>query len=194
VKFRELFKQVISGYSKFAKTAKASELVPYTAEWSEMSDSEKAEIIFGKHTAGAADRFRRLPKTIREFAPSNSIDEVESDALVCDKLLAKLDDQVKYARHILAVRDRAGTGLEEDVLKALNPKAFALEGRKTALKAIASPLRKPKTTKLWLEVRRSHLRRFRDFFVTKDDRVALASAVALAAKAIKRGVFRRKNH
>src|SRR5262249_26987253 len=71
--FLEFFKECVAPYSRFAKVAKASELVPYTSEWSGMATSQKAETVFGK-ASDSGERFAKLPRDFRESAPPDELE------------------------------------------------------------------------------------------------------------------------
>src|SRR5260370_31635663 len=65
-RFREMFKEAVAPYARLAKIAKASELVPYTMEWKELGDEERAELLFRGKSAQALGQVRTLPEDILE--------------------------------------------------------------------------------------------------------------------------------
>lgn len=183
--FRQMFKEAVLPYSRFAKIAKASELVPYTMEWTEMTPPQKADILFGKHTADALDRFKRIPSAIAQFEPPENLEALTYDGVACDTVLTQLDDHARYARHVIAKRDAEGPHLQEDVLRSLNPHAFSAEPkRKYGLKDIhRSALAKtPKTSRVVIEIRDGQLRKLLEVFGTDDSKEAVLAAIRYTIK------------
>lgn len=182
--FRDLFKEVVAPYSRFAKIAKASELVPYTADWAGMSDAQKAEALFGKQT-DSIERFKRLPKSIREFTSPSELESLRVDGVTCQKVLSQLEEHAKYVRQVITARDLEGPGLEEYVLKALNPAAFPPEGapgRRGAVLKVREPSRSSYKSRVSIELRGTQLRKLRVLFDVEDDRRAIHAAVKFALR------------
>jgi len=185
--FRQMFKEVVLPYSRFAKIAKASELVPYTMEWVGMATSQKAEVVFGKHTPDALERFKTLPPTIAKFEPSHELENLTYDGVACDTVLSQLDDHARYVRQVIAKRDAEGPQLQEHVLRALNPHAFAADC-KTRAKA-SDPLRakferEPKLTRVVVEIHDNHLKKLREQFDTDDSQKAILAAVRYTLRSL----------
>ena len=182
-----MFKHVVAPYSRFAKIAKASELVPYTEEWGQMTDLEKAEILFGKHTEGALDRFRKLPKAIKDFEPPADIERFEAGTLQCERVLSRLEEHGRYLRQLFAARDAGGERVQESLLIALNPSAFNMEAsRAISASRRALKVRNIPTIRVYVELRRSQLRKLRDIFNLQEERELVMAAVAFAIKALKK--------
>ena len=120
-KFREMFKEAVAPYARFAKIAKASELVPYTEEWHEMPQTQRAEVLFGKGTVDAVERFKKLPQGVREFKFPEELESLNYQGVACEKALGELDEHAKYVRQVIVKRDTEGErgGLQEEVLARL---------------------------------------------------------------------------
>jgi Histidine kinase-, DNA gyrase B-, and HSP90-like ATPase len=138
-RFRDMFKQVVAPYSKFAKVAKASEVVPYTLEWAEMSDHDRAEVLFGRDTPDAVARFKSLPGQFRKFAPPSTIETLHFDGAIAAKLLYQLDEYASFARQVLARRDKDGQVTVEEVLRSFNPRLFETMRARQGTTALFGP-------------------------------------------------------
>lgn len=186
-RFREFFKEVVAPYARFAKAAKASELVPYTVEWSEMAPTQRAEVLFGKGEANGPERLRALPKGIQEFVPPDEMEMLRFDGVAGQRMLTQLEEHAKYARHVIGKRDAAGYELQEEVLRALNPKAFA-EMSPTRKADVRQPkqIRTTPTARVTVQLRSKHLARLRELFEIDDDRGAITAAVRFALKKLRK--------
>jgi len=186
-RIRHTLKEILSPYSRFAKVAKAAELVPYTMEWSEMPIEDRAETLFGKDCADGLERFRALPKAIKDFEPPVELESIKYDGVACERLLHDLEKHAKYSAALIRKRDEIGPSIEEDLLRALNPRAFPDNGtRPTDPRLSKSKIKSPLTRKLVLELRTSYLDRLKRLFHTDDDREAVIHAVRRVAKASRR--------
>jgi hypothetical protein len=189
--FREMFKEAVTPYSRIARIAKASELVPFTNEWEEMNEAQKAEVIFRNKSSAAVQQFRELPKEIRQFIPPKEVEMVRLDGVVGGEMIKRLDQHAKYLRQIISKRDEVGPALQLDVLKALSPKAFATEksGRNgSSISTTASLSLPPPTKRIVIELEQRQLQKLRDVFGTGSDADAAKSAIAYAIKAQKTGI------
>jgi len=178
--FRQMFKEAVAPYSRFAKIARASELVPYTAEWGEMTPPQKADVIFGKHVTDALDRFKRLPSKFDKFEPPLELENLKFDEIASDTLLNQLEEHARYVRQVVAKRDTEGPHLQEDVLRALNPHAFT--GDTKASSKQNGPLRSnfvrvARLTRVMVELRDVQLSKLREIFGIDDNKKAILAAV-----------------
>jgi hypothetical protein len=191
--FREMFKDVIAPYARFAKLAKASELVPYTEEWQQMAPAQRADVLFGKGATDAIDRFKRLPLALREFTFPENLEALNYQGVACEKALAELDEHAKYVRHVIAKRDSQGSHLQEEVLRILNPQAFAVgrAERRHQRNRNTTTVRVARTSRVMLELRDVHLKRLRAVFDVNDDRKAILSAIAFALRRLEAKGMRR---
>jgi len=193
-KFREMFKEAVAPYARFAKIAKASELVPYTEEWHEMPQTQRAEVLFGKGTVDAVERFKKLPQGVREFKFPEELESLNYQGVACEKALGELDEHAKYVRQVIVKRDTEGErgGLQEEVLRILNPRPFE-DGasRKSHIKERMPAVRVARTSKIMLELRDVHLKRLRAIFQIEDDRRAILSAIAFALRKLESKGMRR---
>jgi|GEM_PF-2609763 len=183
--FRQMFKGAVLPYSRFAKTAKASELVPYTMEWGGMTPAQKADVLFGKHTTDALDRFKRIPPSIGKFEPPCELENLIYDGVACDTVLSQLDDHARYARQVIAKRDAEGPELQEDVLRALNPHAFAADGnprRSAGAPQRTNFVKVNKLTRVVIEISDSQLGKLRKMLGTDDSSEAILAAVRYTIK------------
>jgi hypothetical protein len=194
-KLREILKDILAPYARFAKIAKASELVPYTGEWGDISDSDRANIIFGKDGADSLDRYKDLPKQIREFTPPKEVETLHYDGLSCERMLRNLADHAKYAGSVIRRRDADGYGIQEQVLRALNPKAFGDQtGSKKTHQTTPKPLKLARTKKLSVVLRESQLSRLRSILSTNDDREAVVGAVEYTIRTLGGKALGRKDN
>jgi hypothetical protein len=182
--FKQMFKETVLPYSRFAKTAKASELVPYTMEWGGMTPLQKADVLFGKHTPDALDRFRHIPPSIGKFEPPFELENLMYDGVACDTVLRQLDDHAKYARQVIAKRD-ADPELQEDVLRALNPHAFAPDGnprRRAGAPQRTTIVKVRKLTRVVIEISAQQLEKLQKMLGTDDSSEAVLTAVRYTIK------------
>jgi hypothetical protein len=185
--FRQMFKDAVAPYSRFAKVAKASELVPYTAEWHDMVPSQKADTLFGKQTDDALQRFNRLPRGVQKFEPPPELESLNYAGVACETMLTQLEDHARYARKVIAKRDAEGPALQEDVLRALNPRPFSDE--KPQRQKFDGPqrtdfVRLPRTTRVTVELRDVQLMQLREIFSVSDNKEAIIEAVRHALKTL----------
>jgi hypothetical protein len=185
-RFREMFRSAVAPYARFAKIAKASELVPFTAEYSGLTEEQRAEVIYGRKSSHAVEMFHQLPEEIQEFKPpEEELEVVRVDGTAGEQFLHQLDAQAKVLRQAITRRDAGGPLLETDVLRALYPRAFADEPRKRAkpVTKLSSPQKKAKVT---VEVPLERLRKLKAFFRRTDESEAVLAAVAFAVSAASR--------
>lgn len=181
-RFREMFKDVVAPYSRFAKVAKASELVPYTVEWAEMTDQERAETLFGKDGTSALPRFKALPGQLRKFSPPTTTETLLYDGAMCGKLLTQLDEYATFARQVLARRDKDGQVSTEEVLRSFNPKLFESPPASRSQAPVPQKIviRKDRSRKVVLELRHAHFDRLRTMFNVDNDKDAIIAAIRFA--------------
>lgn len=182
-RFREMFREVVSPYSRFAKIAKASELVPFSAEWEGLDDERRAEVLFRSKVPQAIEQTRALPQGILEFTPPREIEAVRVDGVAGEELVKKLDRHAQYVRQIIKKRDEKGPALEVDVLRSLNPSAFAEEASafdtQRRHKLFTAP---PKKTRITIEVEPKRLDTLKTIFGTATDGEAISMAISFAIR------------
>src|SRR5262249_30972403 len=174
--------------------AKASELVPYTEEWQEMTQAQRAEVLFGRGTVDAPDRFKKLPLGIREFSFPEELESLNFQGVACERALSELEQHAKYARQVIVRRDNGSerTGLHEEVLRILNPRPFEDGGsRRNHRDRITPSVRVARTSRVMLELRDVHLKRLRAVFKIDDDRRAILAAIAFALRKLESKGLRR---
>lgn len=182
-RFREMFREVVAPYARFAKIAKTSELLPFTAEYSGMVEEQRAEVIYGRKSTHAVEMFRELPDEIREFdPPEEELEVVRVDGSAGEHYLRQLEEQAKVLRQVITRRDLGGPLLENDVLRTLNPRAFAAEPRAPA-KSVPKTPPLQKKAKVTVEVPLEKLRKLKTFFHRADEADAVLAAVTFALTA-----------
>lgn len=190
---RSALREILGSYSRFARLARTSEFLPYTMEWNELDERQKAETFFGK-SEEAVDRFRRLPRAYRKFDLPATLPVYEYGSPSCRLLLEELDARAKDARNVLNRRDKDGTMTMEESLAALNPSAFGRKRESSAehiKEAIVKRARAPKKSNVELAVVHSRLARLRNHFGVDSDEKAVHAAINFAlhsvAKSPKKG-------
>ena len=178
-RLREMFKEAVSPYSRFAKFAKASELVPFTTEWEGLRSDQKAEVLFGRSTHAMA-LFEDLPEGIRDFEPPTVIETVCVDGVAGEEAIKKLDSHAKNLRQIIKKRDTGGPILEVDVLRALSPSAFLDEKKSPKAAKRASVVALPRKVRVSVEVDETRLKQLRQLFGASTDGEAVRAAIAAA--------------
>jgi len=182
IKFREMFKAAVSPYSRFAKIARAADLVPFTEQWSELGELQKAETLFGTKSPAVIEEYENLPQDIREFTPPTEIDNVRIDGIAGAELVSRLDKHAKDVRQVISKRNSGGPALELDVLRALHPAAFSDEddwpSRRPPLPA-TKPIKK---TRVAFELETTKTMKLMQMFGTKAVDEAVRAAVAFALK------------
>jgi hypothetical protein len=181
-KFREMFKSAVTPYSRFARIAKASELLPFTNEWGEYTYAEKAETLFRSKSPGVLEGFKELPKEVREFSPPTEIETVRIDGVAGEELVSQLDRHAKYLRQMITKRDEGGPALELDVLRALIPTAFADEKRGAKKKVVEPPAKIVKKTRVSFEIESIKVTKLMAIFGTSHVDEAVKAAIAFAVK------------
>jgi hypothetical protein len=150
-RLREMFREAVAPYSRFAKFAKASELVPFTTEWEGLRADQKAEVLFGR-SSHAADLFEDLPEAIKNFEPPTKIETVRVDGVAGEEAIKKLDSHAKNLRQIIKRRDSGGPILEVDVLRALSPFSFLEEKKPSRVAKRPSVVVLPTKVRVSVEV------------------------------------------
>lgn len=181
-KFREMFKLAVSPYSRFAKIAKASELVPFTTEWNELHDVQKTETLFRSKAPAVIEAFKQLPDEIREFSPPTEIENVRIDGIAGEELISGLDQHAKYLRQVITKRDNGGPALELDVLRALNPTAFSNEKHPTRRQKTELETKEIRRTRISLEIEASKITKLLSVFGTSNVDEAIRAAIAFSIK------------
>lgn len=190
---RQILTRVFAPYSRVARVARASELLPYTIEWQTMSATEQAEILFGD-APDREERLRRLPRALRQFKPNPEIPTFELPSEEANILLENLESRAKALRELVSRREKDGDRIQEHVLRTLNPAPFRGEPA-TAASTLPPPAPAPAVRKVVVELRETQLRRLRERFGVDDNRAAVAAAAAevlrTARKEAQRGRRRR---
>jgi hypothetical protein len=181
-KFREMFKSAVLPYSRFAKIAKASELVPFTKEWNEFQETEKVETLLRNKSPAVVEAFRGLPQEIQHFSPPAEIESVRFDGVAGQELINGLDQQAKYIRQIITKRDNGGPALELDVLRALDPAAFEDEAAPAKKKAPQLPIREIKKSRVTLEIETNKLEKLKMIFGANAPDDAVRAAITFSIK------------
>lgn len=192
---RELIKKAVTPYSRFAKAAKASELVPYTVEWNEMSQHDRARMLFENDEPASLERLRRLPKEFDRFVAPATIEDIDVASPEFEKLLGKLDRHSTYARLVIAKRDAQGHQVQEMAMRALNPMAFSNTPLGPSVEpeaeAIPQSIRLARTRRVTLELREVHLERLHEVFKIDDDREAIMKAIKFSLERLEKKSIRR---
>jgi hypothetical protein len=181
-KFREMFKSAVSPYSRFAKIAKASELVPFTKEWNEFNDTQKAETLFRNKSPAVLETVKHLPQDIREFSPPAEIEKVRIDGIAGEELVSGLDQQARYLRQVIVKRDHGGPALELDVLRALVPTAFSEEKRPGKKKLPELSEREIKKTRVSFEIETTKVTKLMAIFGASNVDEAVRAAISFAIR------------
>ena len=182
IKFREMFKSAVAPYSRFAKFAKAADLLPFTQEWDDFPDTQKAETLFRSKTPAVLQDFKELPKEIREFSPPAEIENVRIDGVAGEELVSRLDQHAKYMRTLIVKRDAGGPALELDVLRALNPGAFSDEEHGSRKKAPEVPRRAVKKARVSIEIESIKAMKIMSLFGASTLDEAIKAAIAFVIK------------
>lgn len=187
-RLRDFIKDVVAPYSRFAKTAKASELVPYTTEWDRMSAEERAKLLFEDDSDAALTRLRSLPADFQKFVPPTSVESLTTGSRDYERTMKRIDDQSRYVRSVIQSRNAAGPLAQEVALRALNPKPFSGNGSRkasTPAKAGVSPAPVPQKTKgMWLEIPVEDLEMLHEVFNTRKDDKAVIAAIEFCLEKI----------
>jgi len=182
LKFREMFKAAVSPYSRFAKIAKASELMPFTHEWQEFSDVQKADTVFRSKGPAVLEAFKALPKEIRDFSPPSEIENVRFDGVAGEELVSRLDQHAKYMRQMIVKRDAGGPALELDVLRALNPQAFSDEKHDSKKKAAVVLPKVVKKTRVSVDIESEKIVKIMALFGASTADEAVRAAISFVIK------------
>lgn len=182
--FRNMLRSAVAPYSRFAKVAKASDLVPFSAEWSEFTDEKKAEILFGSDELHEMDLFRQLPVKIRDFSVPDHIEDVQIASSEGQVLLSQLDQQAKLLRQVILRRDSGGPDLETDVLRILYSNAFSDDARADPRRAKDSQER-PTMQRFTIELESSKVKRLITFFGASTAAEAVRAAIAFVLKNVR---------
>ena len=197
-KFREMFREVILPYSRFARIAKASELVPFSSEWAGLDDERRTETLFRTKIPQAIEKMLVLPPGILDFSPPDEIETIRFDGVAGEEMLKKLDQHAQYVRQVIKKRDEIGPAAEIDVLRTLNPAAFDDEtsaSRKHRPNKVIVAV--PKKTRITIEVEPKRLDALKTIFDASTDREAISMAISFAIrnhgseKQVKKGKKRR---
>ncbi len=178
-KLRDFIREIVGPYSRFAKVAKASELVPYTEEWNSMDKEERANLLFEDDSKSNLERLERLPRAFHEFKAPLTAELVEVGSATYNETMRHLESNSKYARTVINRRDSLGTVVQEEALKALNPRLFKDEKKAPgkAKSAAPPPPPPPKTRMVALDFPIEDLDSLRTVFDLKNDQQAVRAAV-----------------
>ena len=185
-RFREMFRDAVSPYARFAKMAKASDLVPYTVEWDEMTEEQRAHLLFRNTSPAVMGAYRQLPEQIRKFVPPDEIETVKFDGIGGQELVKTLDNHARDLRQIISRRDNGGPLLEMDVLRAMNPNAFVDEPSQNLKHKRLPETHTEENVRVSLELESRMVRKLRKIFEGSSDveaiRLALKFAVSQGRK------------
>jgi len=180
--FRELLRFAVAPYARFAKIAKASELIPFTLAWNRFNDGKKAETLFGSDEPSAMRLYSKLPEEIRHFCAPTEIDQIEVDSVEGQVLVSKLEQLAKSLRQVIVRRDAGGQELEPDVLRMLCPDAFAYEKHAFPNGSGKSTPAEAKTMRLSVELESAKVKKLMSLFGAATAREAVKIAIVFAMK------------
>ena len=181
-RFREMFKSAVAPYARLAKIAKQSELLPFTQEWDDFADEQKAETLFRSKAPAVLQGFRELPKEVRDFSPPIEIENVRIDGVAGEELVSTLNQHAKYLRQLIVKRDKGGPALEFDVLRALNPSAFSGEKASSKKNAMAAAPKEIKRTRVSFEIETDKVMRIMSIFGASTVDEAVKASISFAIK------------
>lgn len=195
LKFREMLKAAITPYSRFARIAKASELVPFTSEWHNLPTEQKCEVLFGDDETEALAEYDRLPRAIKDFEPPEGVEQVDLDDIDGRERVGELDQQAKYIRQLIQRRNDGGPALEPEVLRALNPSAFATEPGRGRSNASKTPIPNVNKRKLTIEVDVEDLEKLTSIFASSSPHEAVKEAITYTIRSVSRAARKlRRRH